>query len=392
MLWLLLPKQLTVGVHEGAAMGAVYQRGSVRRIKRKSGVEVWEWRYRHKGKQRQETFSVADFPTEKSLWKHLESSISVINEGVAPVLPSAITVGMVVDRYIKEYLPDLAKSTRDTDRSMLRCHIWNYWGKTPIISLRPMAIDSWLKGLNMSQSSKGRARRLLKQLIDRAMYWELIPVAINTVTLIRVKGSTMREKRIEPWTQEQVTKLYDGLAEPYNIMVAVMASLGLRAEEMVALQWTDFDFEKKKELFIQRAYTHGELGATKSTASAAKLPVPEDLITLLNEYQKRSKSKWLFPSPVTGGPRSADMILADHLKPAAEKLELPKVGWHLLRHSYRSWISGGTATLSQQKDMMRHSDISTTDIYGGTPVEEMRPLVEAVAAKLKLKLRSPASA
>jgi hypothetical protein len=48
--------------------------------------------------------------------------------------------------------------------------------------------------------------------------------------------------------------------------------------------------------------------------------------------------------------------------------------------------------MSQQKDMMRHADIGTTDIYGGTPVEEMRPLVEAVSAKLKLNPRSPATA
>ena len=74
------------------------------------------------------------------------------------------------------------------------------------------------------------------------------------------------------------------------------------------------------------AYTHGELGSTKSTASAAKLPLPEDLITLLEEYRKKSKSKWLFPSPVTGGPRSTDMILADHIKPVEEKLGLPRVG------------------------------------------------------------------
>ncbi len=81
------------------------------------------------------------------------------------------------------------------------------------------------------------------------------------------------------------------------------------------------------------------------------------------------------------------MILKDHIQPAAEKLKLPHVGWHSFRHSYRAWIGGGEATLSQQKDMMRHADIGTTAGYGGTPVEDMRPLVKAVAAKLRPKLR-----
>src|ERR1035437_1097198 len=370
---------------EGTRIGKSYQRGTLRRVKRVSGTDAWEWRYTLRGKQKQETFSVAEFPTEKDIWQHLETSISLLNRGTREPLPLSVTMGTVIDRYVKEYLPELAKSTRDTDGSMLKLHIKPRWGKVPVAEVEPMDVDAWLKTLKMSQSSKGRARRMLKQLIDRAMYWKLIPRAINPITLVKVKGSTLREKRIEPWTQKQVTKLYNGLSRPYDVMVGVIASLGLRAEEMVALQWTDFDFEKKKELFIQRAYTHGELGPTKSTASAAKLPLPEDLISLLKEYQKTSKSKWLFPSPVNGGPRSADMILADHLKPAAEKLGLPKVGWHLLRHSYRSWLSGGAATMTEQKDLMRHSSIPTTDLYGGTPIEKIRPLVEAVSAELKLR-------
>ena len=373
-------------------MGQSYQRGTLRRVKRARGNEVWEWRYNLRGKRKQEMFQVSDYPTEKAMWQHLETSISLLNQGSSEPLPLAVTMGVVIDRYVKEYLPELAKSTRDTDGSMLKLHIKPHWEKIPVTEVEPMDVDAWLKTLKMAQSSKGRARRMLKQLIDKAMYWRLIPRSMNPITLVKVKGSTLREKRIEPWTQEQVTKLYDGLNPPYSVMVGIMASLGLRAEEMVALQWTDFDFEKKKELFIQRAYTHGELGPTKSTASAAKLPVPEDLVTLLKEYQKKSESIWLFPSPVNAGPRSADMILADHLKPAAEKLGLPKVGWHLLRHSYRSWISGGAATMAEQKDLMRHSSIPTTDLYGGTPVAKMRPLVEAVSANLKLKPKFPATA
>lgn len=157
-----------------------------------------------------------------------------------------------------------------------------------------MDLDDWLKTLKMSQSSGGRAGRMLKQLIDRAMDWKLVRRSMNPITLVRVKGATLRVKRIEPWTQEQVTMLYDGLDEPYNVMVAVMASLGLCAEEMVALQWNDFDFEVKREVHIQRAFTHGELGATKSTASAAKLPVPEDLVICCRRTRRSPRANGCF--------------------------------------------------------------------------------------------------
>jgi hypothetical protein len=44
---------------------------------------------------------------------------------------------------------------------------------------------------------------------------------------------------------------------------------------------------------------------------------------------------------------------------AQETLTVAEIGWHTFRHD-RSWIGGGKATMSQQKDMMRHADIATT--------------------------------
>ena len=377
-------------------MSPSYQTGTLRRVKRAGGKEAWEWRYRLRGKQQQETFKVEDYPTQKLMWQRLEQSISTLNEDSKKPLPITVTMGMLIKRYRKEHLSELRKSTRDTDGSMLHKYIEPKWGETRLSDLRAMDVDAWLKTLPIASSSRGRARRLMKQLLDKAMFWELMPIAINPITLVKVKGASLRVKRVEPYTPEQVMKLYGALKEPYSVMIAIAASLGLRVEEVIPLQWTDFDFKVTKKVFIQRAYTHGELGAPKSTASAAELPLPEDLIEIIQAYRPSvGNSIWLFPSPVTGGPRSADMILADHLKPAAKKLGLPKPGWHTsFRHGYRSWLGAGTATTSQQKDLMRHAALPTTMEYGGTPVEEMRPLVEAVSSRLKLKpkLKTPANA
>jgi integrase len=79
------------------------------------------------------------------------------------------------------------------------------------------------------------------------------------------------------------------------------------------------------------------------------------------------------------------MILQDHIKPAAKKLGFGNVGWHDLRHSFRSWISSKAPT-TVQKDMMRHADESTTaNIYGRTPVEEMQPVAEMATKGLRAK-------
>src|SRR5271154_4094708 len=119
---------MTYEQRQGTRMSQAYQRGSIRRVHRLRGDDVWEWRYRIHGKMRQEKFSVADYPTEKALWTHLETSVRLLNEGAEKPVPVAATMGMVIENYRDVYLPTLAKSTRNTDGSMLRVHIEPKWG------------------------------------------------------------------------------------------------------------------------------------------------------------------------------------------------------------------------------------------------------------------------
>jgi integrase len=89
---------------------------------------------------------------------------------------------------------------------------------------------------------------------------------------------------------------------------------------------------------------------------------------------------WLFPNLKGDKPRWTGIILQDHIQPVAKKLGLPHIGWHTLRHTYRSWLGSGDAKVSEQKDLMRHSSIKQTMAYGGTKVDEMRPHVDAIGA------------
>lgn len=385
-------------VKERQVMAQRYQRGSLRREPRSGGKEVWVWRYRVHGVMKQEAFPVESFPTENDVWQHLERSVSLLNKGAEKPVPVAVTMGFVVDRYIKEYLPELSKATQDTDGSMLRVHIKPKWGETQIADIQPADVEKWLKQLQgengkpLSGASRGRARRMMKQLFDRAMFWRLIPHEENPITLVKVRGVSRRQKTIVILTVAQVNALIAELPEPYATMVLIAAGLGLRVEEVVALKWRDFDFHSQT-ITIQQVYTHSALKEVpKTEASNADLPVSENILAALRGHRERNtiKSEWVFPSPVTGHPYSPDTILQKKIKPAVKKLGLPKIGWHTFRHTYKSWLGSGTATLTQQKDMLRHADISTTgNIYGGTPIEEMRPLHEAIASQLHAQ--SPAT-
>jgi hypothetical protein len=51
------------------------------------------------------------------------------------------------------------------------------------------------------------------------------------------------------------------------------------------------------------------------------------------------------------------MILKDYIQPAAAKAGIGDVGWHMFRHSDRTWLKRFAAPAEIQKELMRHSNL-----------------------------------
>jgi integrase len=123
----------------------------------------------------------------------------------------------------------------------------------------------------------------------------------------------------------------------------------------------------------------------KTDSSGSPLPVYAQLADILQEWRGKQKEEndYVFPSPKIGHPYSDSTILAKYIKPAARKLGIEGLGWHTFLHSYKSWMASIKINPAQMKDLMRHSDISTTmDIYGNTLTPELRAANTLVAAQL----------
>ena len=83
---------------------------------------------------------------------------------------------------------------------------------------------------------------------------------------------------------------------------------------------------------------------------------------------------WVFASPATNGQRPMwpDSMLADYIRPIAEKGGFGRIGWHTFRHSLTSW-GKQVLTLEETKELIRHANIQTTsDIYGGLSLDAKR--------------------
>lgn len=365
-----------------------YQHGSVRKVPRSQGF-AWEFRFYvtapdAKRKLKVQTFDSAKYPTERDVRKAVEGQLSALNAGTLGGKVAA-TLGTIIDRYLVEEFPALRHSTQTTNKSLIDLHIKPKWQDVRLADVTAIAVKQWLETLPFGAASKVRTRNMLSKLLDLAMLWEYIPVNRNPMELIRVKGSTKRQKQITIITPAQFKALVDALPEPYNLMVLVTGCLGLRVSETIGLKWADFNFDECT-LSIGQVFTHGEVqNVPKTDASGSEIPVHPKLCEILQGWKSKQKHEhsWVFASLKTGSPYSDATILNNYLKPAAAKLGIKGLGWHTLRHSYKSWMAAAKVNPAQMKDLMRHSDIETTmNVYGKTLTPEMRAANTLVAGQL----------
>jgi integrase len=359
-----------------------YQQGSLRRVQRKLG-DVWEFRYRDHAKpgspMRQITLSALEFPTEAKARVAVQDRVLAMNGSQAFKAKNTPTFDLVIDRFIKEerlleivaqrpgqvVIEGMAYSTAASYLSNLRKHIKPRWGKMAIDQIRPIDVVEWLKSLSLAPKTLGHMKNIMHLLFERAMLWDLIEIQRNPIQLVNVKGVTKRKKRILVLTPEQCQKLIDLLPDPYKTMVVVAISTGLRVSEVLALRWEHFDFSEGT-LQVKQGVVHGRIGRVKTEASEDEIPLdPAFVESLLTWRSKTSGEGLVFTSPSTSGCYHAGMIQKQRLSPAAKRLGLPGMGWHVLRHTYRSLLDETGAPVGVQQKLMRHANVATTmDIYG----------------------------
>jgi hypothetical protein len=70
------------------------------------------------------------------------------------------------------------------------------WEHVRLADVTAMAVKQWLDKLPFGAAPKVRTRNTVSKLLGLAMLWEYIPVSRNPMELVRVKGSTKRQKAI----------------------------------------------------------------------------------------------------------------------------------------------------------------------------------------------------
>jgi integrase len=224
----------------------------------------------------------------------------------------------------------------------------------------------------------------LSSILSTARDWGCTCEQIN-VSKLRLPPRGARFEALH-FTIEQLQKILSIAEEPWRTLFCILTMEGLRAGEVLGLQWQDIDLNRQL-LHIRRSAWYGKIQTTKSQASETVLPIPDALAVALREY----RGKWQ-PNPLgflfvtrNGRPPSSNKVVDYHLWTILDALGIPRCGLHAFRHSHTALLLDSGATPKVVQRQLRHADARTTlEIYGHLVGDAHREAVEKVASKLKL--------
>lgn len=168
-----------------------------------------------------------------------------------------------------------------------------------------------------------------------------------------------------------------------NLGIAISLYTGLRIGELCALQWQDIDLEKRTltvNKTIQRIQipngdcrTQLVISEPKSEKSRREIPIPDCLILMIKKHSGNVHDYVLSNNIDPVEPRTMQYRFSKIL----EKLGLPKVHFHSLRHAFASRAIELGFDVKTLSELLGHSSVELTmNLYVHSSMERKRECMD----------------
>jgi integrase len=368
-----------------------------------SGARTFTIDYRHAGRQRR--MNIGRWPdwSVTAARERAKELRRAIDDGRDPLavredFREAPRVKDMIDRYIAEHLPKLAKNNAGDQVSMLRKMLEPAWGNKLVTEITKSDVARFLdfvaegrprpckaKPNNRARKLQGhkstpiRANRMgevLRKMFTLAMEWEWR--TDNPAQGFHRRIEQARERFLGPEELTRIAAVLDNAEDQRGAAIIRMCMLtGARVGEVRTARFEQFNLDYA---------IWSKPAATTKQRKIHRVPISQEVVTILRQRQMvvPSGNPWLFPGEVVGQPvREIRRFWARVQKEA----DLPDVRIHDLRHTFASLLVSGGASLEMIGRLLGHSQMQTTQRYAHLMDSPLRAGVDTVASILRPRPR-----
>ena len=246
--------------------------------------------------------------------------------------------------YIK---PSSKQRTFEQYSRAAQIHILPYLGDVELMDLTPFVLQKFITGLTENgnkRTGKGLSPNFVKTILS------IVQNSLKTAHLVgylpeysanKIKRPKPKEKQVEcfsAWEQKKIEEAALSAKKDKYRGIILCLYTGLRIGELLALTWSDVDFEKSILSVTKTCHDGNENGkhiriidTPKTENSRRQIPLSKTLLKMLKDMKKKSKCEFVIadgekPVFIRSYQRMFELLL--------KKLKLPHKGFHSLRHTF----------------------------------------------------------
>jgi len=341
--------------------------GSVHKDRDKWRIRWWD----AEGRRRSATFK-SKTTAQRALAK-FESEAHEIRVGLRPTPIPERTFDDLADYWL-EHRTSRKKSKRD-DISIINKSFRPFFGGLGVAEVTLERIDAYRRHKCPDERSKGptkRGRRSDGTVSVKTLHNHLtllISMLNLAVDLGWIKSRpTVKKPKLQPAeysyirTREEIQRFLVEAAEEEDGVFELYAAAvytGMRAGELLGLQWQDVDLERRL-ITVQRSYDT----STKSDR-IRHVPILDTLLPVLKAWKLRCTSPtWVYPNQAGNMHQPSARVLQEHLHRVRERAGIEyRFRFHDLRHTFAShWMMSGGDIYRLQR-ILGHQSIVMTERY-----------------------------
>ncbi len=334
--------------------------------------------------------------TRRDVQRKLAQALHDVQQG-RPVPTGRLTFGRFLSQWLDVVTPTLRPATARSYAGQVRVHIAPALGALPLHQVTPDRLQTFLnakQAAGLSPRSVQYLHAVIRTALGRAVTWNLI--ADNPAQ--RVTPPRVPRHEVQALTRDQAQAILAAFkGDPFEALVTLTLTLGLRQGEALGLRWADVDLDART-LTVRHQVTRAEDGwrftDLKTARSRRTLPLPGFLVETLREHRTRQLAQRLARGPAwtdldlvfpaaTGAPLNGPYVthrFARHLVAAG----LPRMRFHDLRHGAATVMKAMGVDLRTIMEVLGHSQISiTANLYTHVAPD----VLQDVAARLDAEYR-----
>lgn len=336
--------------------------------------------------------------TKKEAEQALTAAMSRYDRGT-DIVPDKVTLAEFLNRWLADYADfNVVPSTAQRYRIAISKHISPHVGSLLLSRLRPLHIQQ-LHATCMKEGLSARTvtqhHRIVSEALKHAVQWQLL--FANPAASI----SAPRFERLEMKTfdKDEIQRLLAAAEGTYlHDLIYLALHTGARSGELLALRWSDIDFEHSRLAIrrtVQRITGQGVVfGQTKNHRSRRAITLSPEASAFLQERRKRQLSErqplglayfdqdLVFAQPL-GQPYEPGQVSRAFPK-LLERAGLRRIRFHDLRHTTATMLLSAGIHAKVVSERLGHATINITlDTYSHVLPDLQEEAAAAMDAVLK---------